>query len=335
VSLVGDPALGHDCTTNSPAEKPANKSQQSILHFLICSTSVLSQYDIGNILSSTDHPLADTSAHQLRIIWVPQTAPTSHDQARIWSEKYWPTVYKGGNLYGPHPAILARATAEIQDYAGKYMELTMRIGLAASGQGIGEAIGAVVVDRSGPNGPSVVAVAGDARWNGIARPEEGGNGNAMAHAVMRVIGMVAKQRLALHHPAERPASDEDDSKLFADAPITTLEKEVYSGSTLAPGGYLCLDLELYLTHEPCMMCSMAILHSRFGRVIFGRRMPHTGGLAADQLESDSAGSNDSRNVDSSAYGLWWRPELNWKLLAWQWVDEHHRSEDAVDQTVHA
>ncbi|RKF53120.1 putative cytidine deaminase-like protein [Golovinomyces cichoracearum] len=67
-------------------------------------------------------------------------------------------------------------------------------------------------------------------------------------------------------------------------------------------GYLCQDLEIYCTHEPCVMCSMAMVHSRFRRVVFEVRMPHTGGLTADGM---------------LGYGLFWRKELNWTMLAWQ------------------
>ena len=47
-----------------------------------------------------------------------------------------------------------------------------------------------------------------------------------------------------------------------------------AGKTL--GNYRLADCDLYVTLEPCVMCSGAIMHARIRRVIFGARDPKTG-----------------------------------------------------------
>jgi tRNA-specific adenosine deaminase 3 len=86
-------------------------------------------------------------------------------------------------------------------------------------------------------------------------------------------------------------------------------------SPLESGGYLCTNLDIYLTHEPCVMCSMAILHSRFGRVVFGKETA-SGGIAAERKVT-----RDDKEEHAARYGLWYRSELNWRMMAWQWVDD--------------
>jgi len=107
---------------------------------------------------------------------------------------------------------------------------------------------------------------------------------------------------------------ESISKSLLDYPLTPTEQASFDEDNIVPNGYLCVDLEIYLTHEPCLMCSMAIVHSRFTRCIFDQRIPNSGGLAADS---------------GLGYGLFWRSELNWKLLCWQWI-EGKKTNNAVD-----
>jgi tRNA-specific adenosine deaminase 3 len=93
--------------------------------------------------------------------------------------------------------------------------------------------------------------------------------------------------------------------IFQDRPILASEKD-HNNQFGTEAGYLCHELEIYCSHEPCVMCSMAILHSRFGKTIFQNRMPKTGGMCAD---------------GELGHGLFWRKELNWTLLAWQWIPQ--------------
>lgn len=310
---------------------PIEASQPPVLYFLVGPTSVVTVEDLRKILSSVEPSLGSGFERHFRIIKVPLYPPSSEKQAKDWSQEHWPTVYKGGNPFGPHPALVARALEDVRSRVGRCMQLARRVGEEVSLAGTGESVGAVVVDRSGGEGAFVVAIAGDARWHHTNKVEGHGNGNVTAHAVMRVISMVARRRRA---PFKGPADecDSEESDLDADCPLTPLERDVYATSTVAREGYLCLDLELYITHEPCVMCSMAILHSRFSKVIFAQRMIRTGGLTA---VSQKKGDSDINGTDQGlGYGLFWRQELNWRHLAWQWVADDNWPNAISSENVH-
>ncbi|KAJ2779171.1 adenosine deaminase, tRNA-specific 3 [Coemansia interrupta] len=86
------------------------------------------------------------------------------------------------------------------------------------------------------------------------------SGNPLRHAVMECIGQVAAAELRRR---KRPAAD---------------------------AGYLCAGLDVFSTKEPCVMCCMALVHSRVGRLFF--------------VDSDAAGGGISR------YALHARKALN-------------------------
>lgn len=301
----------------SAVNGPTEVSQQSILHYLVCPASAITLDGLATIFASIGSSLGINLKPHLRLISVPLYPPTSEKQAKDWSQLYWPTVYKGGNPFGPHPSLASRSLEDIRSRAGGCMSLARRVGEEIWIAAQGEPVGAVIVDRSQGEGGSVIVVAGDARWLHIDKANEPGNGNVTAHAIMRAISMVARKRRARLPEGLASECGTEDSDLDADRPLTMLEKEVYATSPVAHDGYLCLDLELYVTHEPCVMCSMAILHSRFARVVFGQRMLRTGGLTA--VSQNKSGSHVNSDDCGLGYGLFWRQELNWRHLVWQWV----------------
>lgn len=307
---------------NMDRQHKHNEDNPQTLHFLICATSNLSIEGVAAVLNLFQLRYGCNLLHRLRTLTVPSFPPTSDEQAKQWSQSHWPTIYKRNNPFGPHWKIISHAEGEISGQAGDWMNLARRAGDAVFHSLLGEPIGAVILDRKSDRTPELIAAAGDARWSKITEDARSGCGNVMAHAVLRAVGMVARKRTKL---TEEEASEEDSSdfsSILADKPLTSIESDAYSVNKMAPGGYLCHGLEIYVTHEPCVMCSMAILHSRFARVIFGKRLPRTGGITAGVASEELPTEVQPR----LGYGLFWRPELNWKLLAWQWVDGQRWSE---------
>ncbi|KAI2625459.1 hypothetical protein GGS21DRAFT_302864 [Xylaria nigripes] len=183
---------------------------------------------------------------------------------------------------------------------------------------------AATSDTSGPEPEAkettqIVALAGDARWHQQER--FGRTGNPMAHAALRAISMVAQKLVRTENrPQDNPNLMEFEA--FQDGPLLDDEQVVFDAEHPCPDGYLCHDLELYLTHEPCVMCAMAILHSRMGRIVFRHRMPLTGGMSSEDRGYDTcdktATCEDSLCGGGRGLGLHWRKELNWSMLGWEW-----------------
>ncbi|KAJ1338180.1 tRNA-specific adenosine deaminase 3 [Microdochium nivale] len=163
---------------------------------------------------------------------------------------------------------------------------------------------------------SIVAVAGDARWH--QQRKAGASGNPMAHAALRAISMVA-QKLVRAEGKDQVEFRPIEFESFQDCALLKDEAEVFEADHPNPDGYLCHDLELYMTHEPCTMCAMAILHSRMGRIIFCQRMPLTGGMSSEDRGYDTCrGCEDEPCGGGAGLGLHWRKELNWSMLGWEW-----------------
>jgi tRNA-specific adenosine deaminase 3 len=309
---------------------------------------------------------------------IPLLTPVSQVQANMWSQQFWPTVYRKNNPLGPHPSSVARATAMVARDADIWMSLAHKVAEQAHAAGYGEPVGVVIIKRTTPvrvdpsqpdpakadkkappkdkasenstagPGPArdtfaevpakkpgdreplaapqkeyteIVALAGDARWH--QQDKAAGTGNAMAHAALRAISMVAQKLVRAENRDPTAAKPIQEFEGFQDKPLLKDEELVFSADHPSPDGYLCHDLELYMTHEPCIMCSMAILHSRVGSIMFRHRMPLTGGMCAEDRCVESCDSNGPCRDDGScgggrAIGLHWRRELNWCMHGWEY-----------------
>ncbi|EME86048.1 uncharacterized protein MYCFIDRAFT_132181 [Pseudocercospora fijiensis CIRAD86] len=306
----------------SNPSKSRHNGRPPTLHLLICPTRIMSLQDLHGILKEHT-PFAsspDSWAYPLEIkeITVPLLAPTSVPQANEWSAHYWPTFYRKTNPFGAHPASIEKAEAELQqpeeDNIGveEALALAAKVGDDNRRRGLGSGTGCVIVERV-EGSTNIIAVAGDARYKpqahqfGETDNDTCCRGNMMGHAVMRAVGMVGRKRLRC-----LAVDEEARDAFFNDLPISQLEEQYFREDNLKPDGYLCLRLEIFLTHEPCIMCSMALVHSRVGRVIFKERMPKTGGLTAEMTRNDSG-------PVGLGYGMCWRKELNWQFMCWEYI----------------
>lgn len=315
------------------------KNRNDTMHVFLSPTSLITHDYLLELLANS--PPFSTSSQTLPIlhrVQVPAFPASSPAEAEEYSARYWPTVFNNTNPFGPHPSLLSRTQPS---NASKWMTLAQQAGKQAASRGLGHAIGIVVVQsNSDHDDEHSVAIAGDARCVHITPRQSSQNSNPASHAVLRAIDFVAqkRRRLAQRSSTTLVASTSGITDIQSlesqqrnrqnvpsapyNKPLTPLEQASFDRDDIAPAGYLCLGLSVYITHEPCIMCSMALVHSRIARVIIGDRQSRTGGMCAKE--------------DGLGYGLFWRDELNWRHLAWQWINtETTKSEQVEGEQLHS
>ncbi|XP_061579836.1 probable inactive tRNA-specific adenosine deaminase-like protein 3 isoform X2 [Cololabis saira] len=167
----------------------------------------------------------------------PQFELASQHWATSFHEDKQVTVALRGELFTPRQ----KATMHM------YMTSALTAGIAAMKLGM-EAVGAVIVD---PEEERIVAVGHDCRGH-----------HPLHHAVMVCIDLVARSQgggcycFDSYSDCRFSLSDSNPSQKVSDSEAGTRP-------------YICTGYDLYVTREPCVMCTMALVHSRIGRVFYG------------------------------------------------------------------
>ena len=215
---------------------------------------------------------------------VPASAPSTKDE---WDEanEMWPVSLVVAN---PHEVMpVPAATAEEEAYAVRWM--TAAVKAAAEATTTSTTIGncAIIVDP--------------ASGEEIARAVDESEMHPLRHAALAAVDYAAKRDVATYpetvgvqaqideRRAEKLArgvavvADDDEDN------VNDVKKRKRDAGTngatvteLMGRPYLCTGYDAFLAREPCVMCAMALVHSRLKRVFFAAPNAETGALSGDK-----------------------------------------------------
>lgn len=177
------------------------------------------------------------------IVKIPARQPLTRPQFELASQ-HWPTSFHEdkqvtvalrGELFSPHQK------------ASMHIYMMSALTAAKAGKELGmEAVGAVVVD---PEVGRIIAVGHDCRGD-----------HPLHHAVMVCIDLVAQSQGGGCYDFDRYPTCRFNSP--------SLDQAVPNAKA-GSQPYICTGYDIYVTREPCVMCAMALVHSRIGRVFYG------------------------------------------------------------------
>ncbi|KAG6890802.1 hypothetical protein C0995_003235 [Termitomyces sp. Mi166 len=95
----------------------------------------------------------------------------------------------------------------------------------------------------------------------------------LRHAVINVVRKMADYQASLTpERMETPAGFTSSVSSGSATPVSGDAEEPRNGAN-----YLLTSLTMFTTHEPCIMCSMALIHSRVKEIVYLYKMSRTGG----------------------------------------------------------
>jgi len=210
---------------------PKDRSTDKQLMILICQAS-----DVASIIPSKaelfdGHDVAVNALGDPLIVQVPSTGAWTRKQFDDASP-FWSMNFHENKSISRLLDPCAFSTGELATIVGHLLEAKR----LAEGCIDGTPAGCAIVD---PSCDTVVASSSDYRHS-----------DCLQHVSMVCIELVAQQQ---RH----------------NLPVLSVDANIAVKSTdTKTGPYLCSGYDAYLMREPCVMCAMALLHSRIGRVFY-------------------------------------------------------------------
>lgn len=101
------------------------------------------------------------------------------------------------------------------------------------------------------------------------------------HAAMQAIEAVADKQRAIFWECSQDSDGEETKRRRIDCDRRDGSPD---NEKLYDMPYLCTGYDCYLVHEPCVMCAMALVHSRLNRVFFSIPDPLHGALGGSNIK---------------------------------------------------
>ncbi|KAJ2165531.1 tRNA-specific adenosine deaminase subunit tad3 [Coemansia sp. RSA 451] len=214
--------------------------------------------------SQFDAVVQDTEWADLEIlvVKVPSNPPYTSAQFEQWSQ-VWPVTYR--------PPLKLKKPEFSSDEKG-YVEMCLQAAMQMKSNAADTENRARAVVMGKLQTRKIVAQAADTTSE---------SGHPLRHAVMNCIALVADREVA------RLTAEPIDDNNTGESNSVPVKRSHELCEDRDVGGYLCEGLDVFAVREPCVMCTMALVHSRIGRLFFVEQSP-SGGISRYAMHSHKA-----------------------------------------------
>ncbi|CAG8517021.1 9867_t:CDS:2 [Cetraspora pellucida] len=244
--------------------RKVSHDQGFILNVLICLTASITLDDLKLLIKQHDLE----SILSLRVHQISKYPPITRAQFEEWN-RLWPINFREDPRRGSR---FSSEEIEILRY-----HMIRAIQLADIARSKGEIpVGCVMID---PRRIEIMYESHDTRTS---------SNHPFRHAILNCINQAALfERTKLKTinidsliPKKRKSDKSEDQFAFSSDTSSEPGSITFENRESSIGAYLCKGYDLFVTHEPCITCSMALVHSRIGRVFYGRSNNVSGGLGS-------------------------------------------------------
>ncbi|CAG8558714.1 14193_t:CDS:10 [Rhizophagus irregularis] len=229
------------------------------LTVLICSVESITFTDLIALIKN--HNLNSILKPRIQqVCKYPAITRTQFDEWR----KLWPI-----NFIEDPKRELKFTLKEIENIE-QYMERAIKLSIQAKLKGE-IPIGCIMID---PKNNVILSESFDTR-NSTKHP--------LSHAILNCINNVASLEKSNYLEKSNKIEIIQKQKKQPVDVVININSESFSyqqNNNESKTTYLCKGFDIFITHEPCIMCSMALVHSRIGRVFYGHSNKVSGGLGS-------------------------------------------------------